>query len=171
MGVLSENSILEHSVVHEYLKKKVGEEGIVVIKSFLGKEETTDEEIAKITGLKLNIVRRILYILYESRIAEYKRLKDKESGWMTYLWSINPKNIEAAIENEAKRLIRNLEARLEFERENMFYVCSCGDTKVSFWQALEQNFKCGACGGALTYRDSSLIIKAIERRISEVEDP
>lgn len=170
MRSLSENSILENSVVYEYLKKKVGEEGILVIKSFLDKEETTDEEIAKVTDLKLNIVRRILYILYESRIAEYKRLKDKESGWMTYLWSINHKNIEAAIENEAKRLIRNLEARLKFERENMFYVCSCGE-KADFTQALEQNFKCSVCGSPLTYQDSSTIIKAIERRISEVEDP
>ena len=167
---MSENSILENSVVYEYLRKKVGEEGILVIKSFLDKEEITDEEIARVTDLKINTVRRILYILYESRIAEYKRLKDKESGWMTYLWSINHRNIEAAIENEARKLIRNLEARLEFERENTFYVCSCGE-KADFARALEQNFRCSACGSPLTYQDSSDLVKAIERRISELEDP
>ena len=38
---------------------------------------TTDEEISEKTNCKLNIVRKILYKLYDMRLASYKRDKDK----------------------------------------------------------------------------------------------
>lgn len=44
----------------------------------------TDEEIAKKTGIKLNIVRKILYRLYDMGLASYKRSKDPETQWFTY---------------------------------------------------------------------------------------
>ena len=57
---------------------------------------TTDEEISEKTNCKLNIVRKILYKLYDMRLASYKRDKDKETQWYTYDWRFN--------ENEYKKL-------------------------------------------------------------------
>ena len=49
--------------------------------------KTTDEEIAEDTEIRLNIVRRVLYKLYDAGIASYKRSKDPETQWYTYIWT------------------------------------------------------------------------------------
>ena len=53
---------------------------------------TTDEEISEKTNCKLNIVRKILYKLYDMRLASYKRDKDKETQWYTYFDTIFVQN-------------------------------------------------------------------------------
>jgi len=55
---------------------------------------STDEEISEKISCKLNIVRKILYKLYDMRLASYKRDKDKETQWYTYDWKFNEKNIK-----------------------------------------------------------------------------
>ncbi|HJJ50959.1 MAG TPA: transcription factor, partial [Methanocorpusculum sp.] len=47
--------------------------------------ERSDEEIAELTEINLNSVRHTLYNLYEHRLAEYRRIKNNETGWLTYL--------------------------------------------------------------------------------------
>ena len=55
------------------------EETIIPIINSLINGTDTDEEIAKETGIKLNVVRKILYKLYDLKIANYKRSKDPET--------------------------------------------------------------------------------------------
>ena len=43
------------------------------------KGKTTDEEIAEETEIRLNIVRRVLYKLYDAGIATYKRSKESRN--------------------------------------------------------------------------------------------
>ena len=53
----------------------------------------------------------------------YRRERDKDSGWLTYLWKLDLDNTENMLRNETKKLIKKLEIRLEFEN-NEFYVCT-----------------------------------------------
>jgi transcription initiation factor TFIIE subunit alpha len=46
--------------------------------------KNTDDEIAEETEIRLNIVRRILYKLYDAGVASYKRSKDSRNS-MVYL--------------------------------------------------------------------------------------
>jgi transcription initiation factor TFIIE subunit alpha len=56
------------------------ENSVSIIKCML-EGKTTDEEIAEVTEIRLNIVRRVLYKLYDAGIASYKRSKDPETQW------------------------------------------------------------------------------------------
>ncbi|MGZ4857719.1 MAG: transcription factor E, partial [Methanobacteriaceae archaeon] len=57
------------------------EENSIPIIQCLLNGKTTDEEIAEATEIRLNIVRKILYKLYDAGVASYKRSKDPETQW------------------------------------------------------------------------------------------
>lgn len=159
---------LNNPVVRECVLKLVGEEGLKVIRN-MPPGEVTDERISEVTGVLLNIVRRTLFILYENRLASYRRERDTNSGWLTYLWTLNMDNIESLLTAESRKLLKNLETRLEFEQDNMFYVCeSCGK-RYLFETASESNFVCPACSARLDFEDNRVIINTIKKRIGEIE--
>lgn len=155
------------NVVGEYLTKLVGEEGVKVIKK-LPKGEVTDEKIAEMTGVDLQTVRRTLYILYENRLAVYRRERNKESGWLTYLWKVDLHDIDLVLEAEMRKLLDRLQKRLEFERENVFYVCEEGH-RVLFDVAVGANFMCSTCGKVLGHQDNAELINALGKRIDEIQ--
>ncbi len=134
------------------------------------KGEVTDEKIAEVTGVLLNIVRRTLFILYENRLAMYRRERDTDSGWLTYLWKLDLDNIESQLELESKKLLRNLKAKLEFEQDRVFYVCEKQDGRFLFEQAAELEFKCPICGGELRYEENAPMTSALKQRILELEE-
>jgi transcription initiation factor TFIIE subunit alpha len=111
--------------VRGYLKNLVGEDGLEMV-GRASINELTDEKIAEETDANLNTVRRTLYILYENRLANYRRERDKDSGWLTYLWKVDLNEVERNVEEEAQKLVRRLETRLDFEAQNVCYTCENG---------------------------------------------
>ncbi|VVB86465.1 Transcription factor E [uncultured archaeon] len=83
---------LNDPVIKGYFINLVGEEGFKVVEK-MPEGEVTDEKIAEVTGVLLNIVRRTLFILYENRLAVYRRVRDTDSGWLTYLWRLDLGNL------------------------------------------------------------------------------
>lgn len=160
---------LNDPVIKGYLLNLVGDEGFKVVKN-MPKGEVTDEKIAEATGVLLNIVRRTLFILYENRLAVYRRERDTDSGWLTYLWKLDLGNISGQLELEAKKLLKNLKTKLEFEQDKVFYICEKEDGRFLFEQAAELGFICQVCGGKLRFQENEPIIKALEQRISELEE-
>jgi transcription initiation factor TFIIE subunit alpha len=55
------------------------------------KDKPSDAAIAEETEIKLNTVRKILYKLYDARVASYKRSKDPETNWEIYNWNLTRK--------------------------------------------------------------------------------
>ncbi|MEM2934282.1 MAG: transcription factor [Methanocellales archaeon] len=158
---------IKDPVIRAYIKQLVGDEGLMVVEK-MPRDEVTDEKIAEITGVSLNVVRRTLYILYENHLAKYRRVRDKESGWLTYFWTLDISNIDFVLEDEMRKLLRNLKRYLEFEESNIFYLCSrCG--RYSFDAAAKYNFICPSCGGKLVFQDSAKIVEGIKERISQLE--
>lgn len=160
---------LNDPVIKGYLLNLVGGEGFKVVKK-MPKGEVTDEKIAEATGVLLNIVRRTLFILYENRLAGYRRERDTDSGWLTYLWKLDLSNLNSQLELEAKKLLKNLRVKLEFEQDKVFYVCEKQDGRYLFEQATEMEFRCPICGGELRYQENEPIIKALKQRISGLEE-
>ena len=70
-------------VFREILTRIAGEHGYDVAATLIDKE-LTDDEVAKKTGMRVNLVRKILYDLYDSRVVGYRRVRDESSGWYTY---------------------------------------------------------------------------------------
>ncbi|HOT07669.1 MAG: Transcription factor E [Methanosaeta sp. PtaB.Bin039] len=158
---------VEEPIRRAYLVKLVGEEGLRIVES-MPSDEVTDEHMAEVTGISLNTVRRTLYLLYEHRLAIYRRKRDPDSGWLTYLWMLCPENFDKALEAEVRRLIRKLDARLIYEKDNVFYACTCGCARFVFEEASEANFLCPYCQEPLEYMENRKIVETIERQMRDL---
>jgi transcription initiation factor TFIIE subunit alpha len=132
--------------------------------------EVTDEELAEDLGLELNDVRRALFILYENDLASYRRLRDEDSGWLTYLWTFEYESIPNNLRDEMGRLLEALEERREYERNNEFYLCEVDSLRFEFGEAMEFGFECPQCGSALESMDNDRLIDAMDDRIDALHD-
>ena len=160
---------LNDSVIKGYLINLVGEEGYKVVLN-MPEGEVTDEKIAQATGVLLNIVRRTLFILYENRLAVYRRERDSDSGWLTYLWKLDLSNLNRQLDLEAKKLLKNLKTKLEYEEDKVFYICEKLDGRFLFEIAAEMEFKCPFCGSELIFEENEPVIEALKQRIVQLED-
>jgi transcription initiation factor TFIIE subunit alpha len=160
--------MLNDPLVHNMLSTVVQEEENFPIVESLFKGTNTDESIAEETEIKLNIVRKVLYRLYDSGLASYKRSKDPETQWYTYSWKFDPEGVNNQIRHTAEDMITNLKEDLEIEQDNMFFVCQgCGDSKTRypFDKSSEYGFQCPNCGGELVFQDNQPIIDKIKEDI------
>ncbi len=165
-------SVLENTAIRGYIQKLVGDEGMKIVEKMLENapdKEVTDEKIQVISGINLNLVRKTLYILYENHLALYRRERDKDSGWLTYLWKLDLENAENMLKNETRKLIRKLERRLEFEN-NEFYVCDDEPHhRILFDYAMDANFTCPVDGSPMAYYDNSEEKQALQNRIEKLK--
>ena len=131
---------------------------------------TTDEEISEKTNCKLNIVRKILYKLYDMRLASYKRDKDKETQWYTYDWRFNENEYRKLEFNLASSELKRLNSELEYEENNMFFVCPNGHYRLDFEDASTVEFLCPECDLDLEFEDNQEKIDRKKEEIKVLED-
>jgi transcription initiation factor TFIIE subunit alpha len=161
--------LLEDPVIQKYLHELVGPTGMPVAAS-PPDGEVTDEELAEEIGLDLNDVRRALFILYENDLASYRRLRDEDSGWLTYLWTFKYDNIPERLEDEMHRLIDALEQRRQYEADQEFYLCDVDSIRFEFGEAMDFGFACPECGGQLVSMSNDGLVDAIDTRIESLRE-
>jgi transcription initiation factor TFIIE subunit alpha len=161
--------LLEDPVIQKYLHDLVGPKGMPVAAA-PPDGEVTDEELAETLDLELNDVRRALFILYENDLAEYRRVRDEDSGWLTYLWTFHYENIPGNLEEEMFRLADALDQRLEYESDHQFYLCESCSLRFEFEEAMEFGFECPECGTQLESMENSRMVEATEQRLAELRD-
>lgn len=167
--MVSSMSLLEDPRLRAYVVESAGEEGIRLIELFQDKPEATDSELAEKLGEKPSHVRKILYHLFEARIAEYTKEKDKETGWLTFFWHLTPQNAEHAIEQRRVRQIEGLRSQLEDEVGKDWYVCPKDATRYDFSAASDVEFHCGQCGTLLDHQDNEKLMAEIQKNIQALE--
>ena len=161
--------LLEDPVIQKYLHELVGPKGMPVAAA-PPDGEVTDEELAEELDLELNDVRRALFILYENDLASYRRLRDEDSGWLTYLWTFKYDNIPENLEEEMYRLHDALVERRQYERDNEFYLCEVDSIRFEFGEAMDFGFECPQCGSPLESLENDRLVDAMDRRIEELRD-
>ncbi|EMA47689.1 transcription factor TFIIE subunit alpha [Halococcus morrhuae DSM 1307] len=159
--------LLEDPVVQTYLHELVGPRGMPVAAA-PPDGEVTDEELAEELDLELNDVRRALFILYENDLADYRRLRDEDSGWLTYLWTLEYGSIPENLRDEMHRLLDALEERREYERNHEFFLCEVDSIRFEFEEAMEFDFECPQCGSELDALDNDHLVTAMDDRIDEL---
>ncbi|MEM3085656.1 MAG: transcription factor [Halobacteria archaeon] len=159
---------LQDPALVEYLRRTVQPDGVRVLNSLAGAGEGTDEKISELSGVNLYMVRKILYVLYEMRLTEYRRQRNEENGWLTYHWAVNWREMEAHLAREVRKLARSLRTRLEHERDNLFYSCPQEGSRLLFDAASEAQFRCPSCGATLQAVDNRPLVSAMEARLDEL---
>ncbi len=156
-------------LINELVERVAGEVGVIVY-TLRPQREFTDEEISQELGIEINEVRRALFSLYELGIAEYRRKRDEETGWMEYYWKINYSKVRDVILRELMRTKKKLEEKLEMEDSAVYYICINGCLKVKYEMAMEMNFACMRCGAPLDYLDSTAAKQKIIEEMDKIED-
>jgi len=148
-----ENELLNNPLVSDYLISNFGENSIKVILAAM--DETTDDAIAARCKLKVAEVRAILNKLYNYRLAEYKRIKDRDTGWFSYIWKIDVSNVLSIIQEQVVQKIEELDRKVEKINTELVYYCpKCSKTNlISFDLASELYFRCPNCENRLVEKD------------------
>ena len=130
----------------------------------------TDEEIAEKTGIKLNIVRKVLYKLYDEGLASYKRDKDKETQWYTYDWEFKVDELQKLKLKRCNTELKELNERLDYEENNMFFICPSGHYRLDFEDSSSVEFIFPQCVAELEFDDNKDVIDELKDHIEFIED-
>ncbi len=145
------------------------EEYLRVARALLNTEDATDEEIASATGLRINIVRKVLYDLFGKALITGIRVKDEKKGWFVYRWRAKRDQVDNFIDNQKKKILDRLKKRLQYEESGEFYHCGNHDCpRMTFEQAVETLFKCQNCKGMLNMIDNSKVRQALRLKIEQI---
>ena len=146
-----------------------GEEAVKVVDVLRVVDETTDDEIASRTGIRLNSVRKILYKLYDHSLVALRRSRDQTTGWFIFHWRLQPDQLEGFILNQKRRVLEKLETRLDYEKNHDFYYCyTPGCRRIPFKEAMELVFRCPTCNKPLMHFDNGRIIEALTEKVEQL---
>jgi transcription initiation factor TFIIE subunit alpha len=165
---LTENT-LNDPAIRAYLHRLVGDEGLNLLERFPKDGEHSDEDLAATTGINLNSVRHTLYTLYEKRLAEYHRIKNNETGWLTYLWQLRNDHIYDAIREDMAMVLEKLSRREKYEEENDFYICKDCQILFTFSLAMNSDFTCPGCEKPLGHFDNEMLLRSLKYRIEAIK--
>jgi transcription initiation factor TFIIE subunit alpha len=145
------------------------EEAVKLIDILKNSSETTDDEIANKTGVRLNSVRKILYKLYDHSLVSLRRTRDPKTGWFIFHWKLQPDQLEGFILSQKRRVLEKLVLRLEYEKNHEFYYCyTPGCRRIPFEDAVELVFKCPTCGKPLMHYDNGKIIQVLAMKVEQL---
>lgn len=155
-------------LILEMIGRVAGEIGTILY-SLQIENEFTDDKLALELGIDIGEIRKALFAMYEIGLAEYKRKRDDETGWIEYYWKINYDRAKIVLKKELEKTKRRLEEKIKFESSNIFYVCPKYCVKVSYNDAIELNFSCPKCGSMLEYLDCIEVINNLRREIEKID--
>ena len=161
--------MIDNQLVKTLLTNVVEDESNLPIVESLANGVETDEEIAEKTEIRFNIVRKILYKLYDTGLASYKRSKDPETQWYTYTWKYEEEEVYKFVIKEEEAKLKMLNEALETEENNMFFVCPQQHVRLDFNIASEYDFICPECGEELEFFDNTNYLQQIKDYIKNSE--
>ncbi len=146
-----------------------GDEYLKVARSLLKAKDATDEEIASSTGLRINMVRKVLYDLSSKYLITGIKIKDEKKGWFVYRWRSRREDVENYIEGQKKKVADRLQVRLDYENMSDFYHCGNSECpRMSIIEALDRDYKCASCGKITNYKSNEREKHAFAKKIDKI---
>jgi len=168
MTVNNGSTLLDDQDTKKFLLEIIGDEGMEIVRALMDRK-ATDEEIADETGIKLNVVRKVLYKLYDYRLASYVRTKDKEIGWYIYTWKLDLSKIRDIIMERKRKVLEELMRKLQYETEHVFFRCKHDNIRLPFDIASENQFRCPNCNQPLEFLDNTQTIQKLQDEIGRLK--
>jgi len=145
------------------------EEAVKLIEILKNSDETTDDEIANKTGIRLNSVRKILYKLYDHSLVSLRRTRDPKTGWFIFHWKLQPDQLEGFILSQKRRVLEKLNIRLEYEKNHDFFYCHTpGCRRIPFEEAVELVFRCPTCSKPLIHYENDKIVQSLTQKVEQL---
>lgn len=161
--------MVDDSQLFGILMDQVGDGHENLIELLLSQEDfISEEKLANQTGLKVNEIRKVLYKLYELRYCEYKKTK-KPNGWFVYFWKLNPDRIIEEFNAMNLERFKELQSKLEYEKEHKFFKCDNKCHRLTYKEALDANFVCPECGGILKHHKNLERIEELGEEITRLK--
>ncbi len=132
-------------------------------------EGYSDDDIEALTGYKQAEVRKILRLLYDARIAYYRKGVHPSYGVARYFWKVDSNSINYVLLRRKKEVLEKVKQRLEYESSNEFYRCPRDGSRYTFNEAYVNDFKCTRCGSLLTLEDNSALVKALKEVVEKLK--
>ncbi len=151
-----------NSTFYKIISETLGKDHLKIMKKL--SQPKYDEDIAEELGLKATVVRTLLNDLHSKSLVEYERIKNKSTGWYTYIWKKREDKLGDYIQGYLEERLGLLIQNLEKEKSGVFK-CSC--SVVSLERALENDFFCSGCGERFIQYDNSKIVKELESEIEK----
>jgi len=145
-------AVLADAAARQKLIEMGGENTIDVIREF--DCDMSDEDLAKKTGIRPSEVRVVLNRLHNRGVFAYTRVRDRDSGWYSYIWRMN----EARLRDVGSRGGCGEAICVHGKEGYRCPYCSGGDV-VDFEAAVDLQFRCGCCGNSLELVDARLAQK------------
>jgi len=125
-----------------------GENTINIIREF--EKDMSDEDLSRKTGIKASEVRVVLNRLHNYGIFSYTRIRDRDSGWYSYIWKLSMEKLREQFGIVEGGVVGE-ETSIE-DGENKYRCTACSPEKlVDFENAVDVKFKCGRCGSPLEF--------------------
>ena len=160
---------INNPLLAEFVTEKAGDEGYNLVRtlSVFGKG-CTDEELSAETGIKVNTLRALLNKLHYLGIITYSKVKAENSNWYTYTWYLKKERIIELLTDKYKEELENLEGKLNYEKDYVFFKCENGCEKLPFELAFEYDFKCPECGNNMEQDQNKDKVKSVREKITEI---
>ncbi|MBK5133350.1 transcription factor [Candidatus Bathyarchaeota archaeon] len=167
---------MSSTIVDETLLKvaaALGEDDAMLLIDHLKQttNETTDDAIANTTGIRLNLVRKILYKLYDHSLVSLRRTRDPKTGWFIFHWKLQPNQLEGFILSQKRRVLEKLSVRLDYEKNHDFYYCGNPECKkIPFGEAVELVFHCPTCEKSMSHCENKKIVETLSKKVEQVRN-
>src|SRR3989338_6235511 len=156
---------LSDQLIEQVVAESVGEDAVSIVRALKNKKNISEFKIAEDVKIEVNLVRNILYRLYDENLVTFIRKKDKVKGWYIYYWTFNPKRIKDLVVQLKKKKLDRLNERFARESSSDFFVCDNNCIRLDFDQATEFEFKCPECGSLLQQENNASVRAEIEKEI------
>ena len=160
---------IQRKLIEEVASRVAGEDVIPVVNALMNKRDVSEFTLADSTKMEINIVRNMLYRLYNANLVTSIKRKDKTKGWYIYYWTLNLPRFQYLAKDIMRKRLTHLQERLERENSSHFYICPRNCIRLNFEQATDFEFKCPECGDLLYQDDNAKKIKEIEKEIKKLK--
>lgn len=154
---------------HMVVSELVGVHAMPIITFLKGKEKISEFIIAEELEIEINEARNILYKLLEHNLVRFLRKKDRIKGWYICYWDFNDHMVPHLKHKILMGKVEKLQSRLAAEEGAQYYICRSACTRLTFEDAMDQQFKCQECGSILQEQDNARTKEFLTERIAEVQ--
>lgn len=151
--------------IEEWIKKTAGADVFSLVKILKNKKTVSEVKLTEYYNKELNVVRGLLYKLYNFNLAFFVKKQNKSTGWYDYYWGLNMKEMESKVINFKKKEFENLKRELKKEEGKRFYICINNCMRLEFKDACENKFKCPECNGLMDYKVNNEKINNLIQKI------